>query len=330
MARHLFGVMCLLLCPKLAFSQILRPTAYTHTNTGFTNPTNAYDTNAGTSANLSFGRLCSSGAGTSTSGTTWHGFAAGWAPTRLFVKWSTNGNANFSGMTARSKLEYSTNGGANWQPFPNQSFQAPPTFGTQIAYVNIPFGAGIASENVQVRVIPEITSSGSCSFGSAAVSAYVYDIYMSKCGDVRDTIISEYVDYSVNWVPTCSDFSSRGGTNNFSWSELNGGFTDGNPHTPWGIVRQALKDNLELTRTNYNRGGITLSSGYRCPHGNDNVGGVQNSNHMKGVAADMFSSDYQWTEDEFNLLRAAANLTGPTESFVWATYSDHHYHAAWE
>lgn len=152
--------------------------------------------------------------------------------------------------------------------------------------------------------MPEITGAGTCSFGSAVVSAYVYDIYMSKCGDERDTMISEYIDYDVGWVPTCSDFSSSGGTAHFSWSELNGGFSTGNPHNPWGIVRQALKDNLETTRTNYNRGGITLSSAYRCPHGNNNVGGVQHSNHMKGVAADMYSASYQWTEEEFNLRKA--------------------------
>lgn len=122
MVRCLKYSLCLLLVPQAAFAQISRPTASTDTNTGFTNPANAYDTNAGTSANLSFGRLCSSGAGTTTNGTTWHSFASGWGPSRLFVKWDTNGNANFSGMAAKSKLEYSTNNGASWAPFPSQSF----------------------------------------------------------------------------------------------------------------------------------------------------------------------------------------------------------------
>jgi hypothetical protein len=50
---------------------------------------------------------------------------------------------------------------------------------------------------------------------------------------------------------------------------------------------------------------------------------------MHGQAADMYSSDHAWTEPEFNLLKAAADATGPIESFFWNTYADHHYHAAW-
>lgn len=57
--------------------------------------------------------------------------------------------------------------------------------------------------------------------------------------------------------------------------------------------------------------------------------GVNNSLHMQGRAADMYSASYAWTEEEFNLLRDAAMLTGPTESLFWHSYSDRHYHAAW-
>ncbi len=151
-----------------------------------------------------------------------------------------------------------------------------------------------------------------------------------KCGDERGNIIEEYRAGQVNLNPTCSDFASSGGTAHFTWSELNGGFQDGNPHNPWGIVRQGLKDGLEATRSNYNRGAIRLSSGYRCPHGNANVGGVQQSYHMHGRAGDMYSWDHTWTEQEFNLLRQAALNTGNTiELFNWTTYTDRHLHAAW-
>jgi len=151
------------------------------------------------------------------------------------------------------------------------------------------------------------------------------------CDDIVLTIIGEYETFQVNLQPTCPDFSDHGGTAHFSWSELNGGFEDGNPHEPWGMVRAALTTGLEATRTNYNRGGIRLSSGYRCPHGNTAVGSTapQTSYHMHGRAADMFSSDHTWTEDEFNLLKTAADATGPIESFLWTEYPDHHYHAAW-
>lgn len=113
------------------------------------------------------------------------------------------------------------------------------------------------------------------------------------------------------------------------WSELNGGFSTGNPHNPWGIVRLALTTGLEATRTNYNRGGIRLSSGYRCPHGNAQVGGTQQSLHVHGRAADRYSADHPWTEEEFRPLREAASLTGPVELLSWSTYPDHHLHAAW-
>jgi len=89
-------------------------------------------------------------------------------------------------------------------------------------------------------------------------------------------------------------------------------------------------DGLEATRTNYNRGGIRLSSGYRCPHGNDAVDGVANSLHMQGRAADMYSADHPWTEEEFDLLKAAADATNPVQSTDWDEYpNDRHYHAAW-
>jgi len=149
------------------------------------------------------------------------------------------------------------------------------------------------------------------------------------CDPEVEIMIGEYQTYQVNLQPTCPDFTNTGGSTHFSWSELNGGFSNGNPHNPWGMVKSALTTGLEATRTNYNRGGISLSSGYRCPHGNNNVGGVPHSWHMHGRAADMYSSEHPWTEDEFNLLKTAAESTGPIESLLWTEYTDHHYHAAW-
>lgn len=157
---------------------------------------------------------------------------------------------------------------------------------------------------------------------------------IAPCEGTVTTIISEYQTFAVRLQPTCGDFAAAGGSTHFLWDELNDGFTDGNPHPPWGMIRQTLLNGLEATRTNYNRGGILLTSGYRCPHGNRDVGGVPQSYHMHGVAADMYSADHggrNWTEEEFNLLKAAAEATvpSPRESFPWAQYTDHHYHAAW-
>jgi hypothetical protein len=51
---------------------------------------------------------------------------------------------------------------------------------------------------------------------------------------------------------------------------------------------------------------------------------------MQGTAADLYAASQAWTEAEFNLLKAAADLTSPVESFDWDEYpSDRHYHVAW-
>ena len=71
-------------------------------------------------------------------------------------------------------------------------------------------------------------------------------------------------------------------------------------------MRESLTTGLEATLTNYNRGGISLSSGYRTPSGNANVRGVFGSYHVRGRAADMRSTDNPWTEAEFDLLKEAS------------------------
>lgn len=142
-------------------------------------------------------------------------------------------------------------------------------------------------------------------------------------------MIAEYTTYNVNLRPTCSDFTKSGGSTYFTWSELNGYFQDGNPHNPWGMVSSALINGLEATRANYGYP-IRLSSGYRCPHGNSDVNGATNSYHTHGRAADMFSvSPRVWTEEEFDLLARAADLTNPTERLTWDRYADRHLHVAW-
>lgn len=198
MHRHF--VMCLfalIAVPgTLAAQSTSKPTAYAHTGTGFTNPGNAYDSNPYTQAGIAITRPCSAGAGTSESGTTWYDLEEGWTPSRLWVKWFTNGNANFTGMTSVSVLEYSKDNGSSWLPFPDQEYQAPPNFSLSVQYVSVALPSGVDSEDLQVRVIPKVTSTGACVFGSSGVAAYVYDIYMERCGDERDEIISEYVDYA--------------------------------------------------------------------------------------------------------------------------------------
>lgn len=156
-----------------------------------------------------------------------------------------------------------------------------------------------------------------------------YEYTKIACEDERNDLLREYGEYGVTWVPSCEDYATSGGSSNFGWNELNGGFSTGNPHYPWGIIQSSLTNGLEATRWNYGAA-IYLSSGYRCPHGNYQVDGAPQSLHMQGRAADMYkNAEHSWTEQEFNILKAAADATGPTESFFYNTYADHHYHAAW-
>ena len=184
-------------------------------------------------------------------------------------------------------------------------------------------------------LVPVFTDSGGKKFVKFTTGA------SAACQDpVVDTMVQEYktTNYQRSLTPTCTDFTSLAPsthvTTNFTWSELNGGLQDGNPHYAWGMVNAKLTTGLEATRTIYNRGGISLSSGYRCPHGNasPSVAGSKTSYHMDGRAADMYSSSKTWTQQEFALMRNAASNTSPSpvELLDWDTYpKNHHLHAAW-
>jgi hypothetical protein len=165
------------------------------------------------------------------------------------------------------------------------------------------------------------------------------------CTEEQRVMAEEYTDpqYANSLRPSCSDFAAGGGTANFSWAELNGrgplsSAPYGNLH--WDPERRGATDSrlttgLENTRSIYNRGGIALSGGYRCPHGNAQLPTARpNSFHTHGRAADMYSADHggtSWTLAECNLLRDAVLQTGPMidEVLECDHYTDLHLHAAW-
>lgn len=151
-----------------------------------------------------------------------------------------------------------------------------------------------------------------------------------ECGDERDELAAEYTRLGWTGWP-CEKFQKSVVSAHFSWSELNDGWSGGNEssHRPWGYVDQRLIFGLEQTRGYYGRGGIRISSGYRCPNGNRSLPSASaTSLHMKGLAADMFSASHTWTEAEFNRLRNAARQAGG-RTLHWNSYRDHHLHVAW-
>ena len=151
-----------------------------------------------------------------------------------------------------------------------------------------------------------------------------------ECGDERDVLVAEYTRLGRSGWP-CEKFQNSVSSAHFSWSELNDGWSGGNEssHRPWGYIDAKLIFGLEETRMHYGRGGIRISSGYRCPDGNRTLPRASaTSPHMDGLAADMFSANHPWTQAEFNRLRAAAKKSGGRGLF-WNSYTDHHLHVSW-
>ena len=70
-------------------------------------------------------------------------------------------------------------------------------------------------------------------------------------------------------------------------------------------LRQLCKNVLEPLRRRF--GKIRVTSGYRCPELNKAVGGVKNSQHMRGEAADLHVSSEEQAQKWANFI--AGNLT---------------------
>jgi len=80
-------------------------------------------------------------------------------------------------------------------------------------------------------------------------------------------------------------------TANFKMAEFNS--KDGIPVPPmyYGNVQKVMEQ-LEVLRSYLNSGAITVSSGYRSPEHNENVGGKSKSMHLKGKAVDFTVKGY--------------------------------------
>lgn len=61
---------------------------------------------------------------------------------------------------------------------------------------------------------------------------------------------------------------------------------------PEGGISQALLDGLEKLRKTIGDKPINVSSAYRCQHHNSNIGGVRDSQHVLGKAADIWVEGY--------------------------------------
>ena len=154
---------------------------------------------------------------------------------------------------------------------------------------------------------------------------------------------AEYDSLNVEFTIACNQFAQVGGTDHFSWSELNDGWKDGNEpvHSPWGYIVQDLPGMLENLRaiavadTFLNISSLPLSSGYRCPVGNTNVGSPAktSSRHMAGDAVDISTrqlwgtlSESEWRARYDKLKDHAESVGFYLEDLTFDSYSDHHLH----
>lgn len=80
-------------------------------------------------------------------------------------------------------------------------------------------------------------------------------------------------------------------TTNFTAKEFQS--KDGTPIPPvfYGNAQKVMEQ-LEILRKFLNSSAITINSGYRSPQHNKNIGGVPNSLHTKGMAADFTVKGY--------------------------------------
>ena len=168
----------------------------------------------------------------------------------------------------------------------------------------------------------------------------------NPCDETQQAIAEEYVDYNVaRSHPNCEHIEYKGARAvHFSWSELNGDWQEGNPHTDYGWVSQALKDGLDDMRTRWG-GQLKLSSGYRCPHGNASLPkAVSTSWHLEGRAADisvkwlagvwsnwsgMSTAEQVRVRKIWYRLDEIADDLDQIDPQPFEKYADRHYHVAW-
>jgi hypothetical protein len=113
----------------------------------------------------------------------------------------------------------------------------------------------------------------------------------TTCGDVRSTIIQEYVTYRTPYIPGCTEFTQSITGPNFSFAQLNSGTYS------WAILRSYFLNELDALK---GLTPFTITSGYRNPAKEYSVsianGGVYHagSRHQYGDAIDVATNPSNW------------------------------------
>ena len=142
------------------------------------------------------------------------------------------------------------------------------------------------------------------------------------CGDERDTIIQEYINFGISPVPRCGWFN-HGSARSVHFS--NGEMTVNEPYT-WSLIREPLTGSagsgygldrwVDLYMAAHpGAPARTINSGYRSPVHNQSVGGAPGSRHLFGDAVDLKNETR--TTQEYTDLRNAAKDGNPSAGASW-------------
>ena len=112
-----------------------------------------------------------------------------------------------------------------------------------------------------------------------------------SCGDLRDTLAAEYKGRRISNGPwDCHKFSlvlSR-------FILPDGDIEWGIKHGYYGYLDGSLIVGMAAVEAHF--GKFMITSGYRCPIGNDGAGGKPDSHHVRGRAADFRRAG--WTDED--------------------------------
>jgi hypothetical protein len=163
---------------------------------------------------------------------------------------------------------------------------------------------------------PECTWSQSTTTAGAAVNV--------NCGADRSSLIAEYPNYSADFTPVCTDFTSSARTTHYSFSNYN--VSDAGHYPGSAILRSYFLTGVESTVTNYGSA-PTMNSGYRSPAVNYAIEtslGITHhphERHLHGDAADLASNSSTWTSLH-NAAKSAGACVEPSSFTVLHVHED--------
>ena len=148
--------------------------------------------------------------------------------------------------------------------------------------------------------------------------AFGFQSPSSLCGDDRDSIVIEYEERSIR-EPLCDELVANTSSRHFSFNEYN---YNGYHSRAW--ITATLRRRMDQIRDAH-KAPLVMSSGYRCPDKNNDVGGLPDSLHQFGRAADIDTALSGLSETDIEkLVRKGQDLGADV------AVRNNHIHFEWE